>query len=133
MKKEMNLTGKIYLVEFLSGMLFYGMGILFITPPTEPIMVKYIGIGCLSLIELAILFWVLKSRSEKMDERAKNNFNKASNLTMISVSLLLLVLGIGIQLFSLKFYLSIGIISFILATILIIHAASFRQLEILGN
>lgn len=133
MKKEMNLTGKIYLVEFLSGMIFYGIGIFLLTPATSPVAVKYIGIGILSLVLLACLIWIIKSRSEKMDERAKNNFNKASNLTIILFSFLLLIFGIIIQFLSVKFYFSSGLIALMLASILIVHAGSFRQLEISGK
>ena len=125
MKNEQKLTDKIFKLELLSGFIFYGIGILMMTPATTPNIVKY--------IEIVIGIYYLVQQSEKMDERAKLNINKASNTTLISVSVTLLILGLGYELFSVHLPFSLGIISFILATILIFHSYVFKQLELSGE
>lgn len=55
MKKELNLTGKIYTIEFLSGMIFYVIGVFLVTPATDPMYVKYLAIGFLVMIQLLIV------------------------------------------------------------------------------
>lgn len=133
MKNEQKLTDKIFKLELLSGFIFYGIGILMMTPATTPKIVKYIAIGGMTIIEIVIGIYYLVQQSEKMDERAKLNINKASNTTLISVSVTLLILGLGYELFSVHLPFSLGIISFILATILIFHSYVFKQLELSGE
>lgn len=133
MKKEQELTDKIFKLELLSGFIFYGIGILMVTPATTPEIVKYIAVGGLIIIEIGIGIYYFTQRSEKMDERAKLNINKASNSTLISVSILLLILGLGYEIFSVQLPFSLGIVSFMLATILMIHSYAFKHLELSGE
>lgn len=133
MKKEQKLTDKIFKTELLSGFIFYGIGIFMMTPETTPEIIKYIGVGGLIIIEIGIGTYYLTQQSEKMDERAKLNINKASNSTLIIVSILLLILGLGYEIFSVHLSFSLEIVSFMLATILMVHSNVFKQLELSGE
>lgn len=133
MKKKMNLTGKIYTIELLSGMIFYGIGILLITPPTNPLVIKYIGVGSLIVLQLVIIIFTMFRNSEKLDERALVNVYKASNLTVFILFFLFFVSGVVIQIFSLKISFSAAISAFILAIMLVTHSTVFRTLENLGK
>lgn len=55
MKKKMELTGKIYTIELLSGMIFYVLGIGLITPPTNSPKIKYLGMGLLIVVQLFVI------------------------------------------------------------------------------
>ncbi|MGG5371681.1 hypothetical protein [Enterococcus sp. AZ196] len=133
MKKEQKLTDKIFKLELLGGFIFYRIGILMLTPTTTPVIEKYISIGGMTTIEIVIgiCYWI--QQSEKMDERAKLNINKASNSTLISVSVLLLMLGLGYEFSSVHLPFSLGIVAFIFATILVVHSCVFKQLELSGE
>ncbi len=129
----MNLTAKIYLTEFLAGMFFYGIGIFLITPATDTPLIKYAAIGSMLLVMLGVWIYVLRKRTEKLDERALHNLFKASATTLALVTLFTLLAGLVIELFQLKIILSAGILCLGLALILISHAATFRILEVKGN
>lgn len=133
MKKEFNLTGKIYTIEFLSGMIFYVIGVFLVTPATNPIYVKYLGIGSLAFIQLIFIIQMWLKKSEKIDERAKLNIHKASHVTIQILWLLFLLIGIIFSITSIKIYVTSAIISFVLATVLVIHACIFRMYELSGN
>jgi len=133
MEKEQKLTDKIFKLELLSGFIFYGIGILMMTPSTTSEIVKYIAVGGMTIIEIVIGIYYLTQQSEKMDERAKLNINKASNSTLIIISVLLLILGLGYELFHVQLPFSLGIVSFSLATILVVHSYVFKQLELSGE
>jgi hypothetical protein len=133
MKEKENLTKKIFKIELLSGAIFYGIGLLLITPSTDPAFIKYIAIGGMFVIEISILIYALIIRSEKIDERAKKNFNKSSTTTLSIIFVLLTIFGLTIQIFSLKITFSFGLISLMLATTLAIHATAFKKLEVSGE
>lgn len=133
MKKALNLTAKIYTIEFLSGMFFYSLGILITTPPTNPEIFKIIGIGSMLLILLAVIIKTLFTNSEKLDERAKNNFYKSSTITLLIALVFLVISGLLSQFLSLNLALSPAIVSFALATILVAHSSTFRTLELAGT
>lgn len=133
MKKEINLTGKIYTVVFLSGMFFYAIGIWLITPATSPSYIKYIGIGAMLAILLTIVAVTLFRKSEKLDERARHNFYKASNLALLFTLVLLLLGGTALLVFPIRTALLPGIISLALATIFAVHSMTFRTLELSGK
>lgn len=133
MKTKMNLTGKIYTIELLSGMIFYSLGILFITPPTTPEIIKNLAIGLMILVLLIIMGVTILTNKEKLDERALNNFYKSSNVTFFFTLIFLLAGGIVIYFIPMGFRLSPAIISFMLAVILILHGSTFRSLEMSGK
>ncbi|MBM7690503.1 hypothetical protein BCR24_15895 [Enterococcus ureilyticus] len=133
MKTKMNLTGKIYTIELLSGMIFYSIGILFITPPTTPEITKYLAIGLMILVLLIIMVVTILTNTEKLDERALNNFYKSSNITFFFILIVLLIGGVITQFIPIDIKLSTSIISFILAVVLILHGSTFRSLEISGK
>ncbi|MCA5013976.1 MULTISPECIES: hypothetical protein [unclassified Enterococcus] len=133
MKTKMNLTGKIYTIELLSGMIFYSLGILFITPPTTPEIIKNLAIGLMILVLLIIMVAAILTNKEKLDERALNNFYKSSNVTFFFTLIFLLAGGIVIYFIPMGFRLSPAIISFMLAVILILHGSTFRSLEMSGK
>ncbi|WP_208559152.1 hypothetical protein [Marinilactibacillus kalidii] len=129
----MNLTARIYLLEYLSGMIFYSIGIFLITPPTDPAFVKYIFVGGMLLILVGIWINTYLKKTDKLDERGLNNLFKASSVTILILLFLLLLSGIILLLVDIHLIFSSGIISFILAIIFIIHATTFRTLEIKGD
>lgn len=129
----MNLTTKIYLMEYLGGMIFYSIGIFLITPPTNPGFVKYIGIGGMLLILLGVWTYTYLKKSEQLDERGMNNLSKASNVTILIVLFLLFLSGVLLLLLDFHLDFSPAIISFVLATILVSHATAFRTLEVKGT
>lgn len=133
MKTKMNLTGKIYTIELLSGMIFYSLGILFITPPTTPEIIKNLAIGLMILVLIIIMGVTILTNKEKLDERALNNFYKSSNVTFFFTLIFLLAGGIVIYFIPMGFRLSPAIISFMLAVILILHGSTFRSLEMSGK
>ena len=125
----MNLTARVYGLEYGIGMAFYGIGILLITPPTNNPLLKnsLILIVCLASVIGSLIQY--KQTNEKFDERAKHNFMKASNVTLMILLFLLITGGTIIQLFNLNLIFSSGIAFFMLATLCVIHANAFRQLE----
>ncbi|MHC5251005.1 hypothetical protein ACYRFS_07115 [Listeria kieliensis] len=133
MKKEINLTGKIYTVVFLSGMFFYVIGIWLITPATNPSYIKYIGIGAMLVILFSIVLATIFRKSEKLDERARHNFYKASNLALLFTLFLLFLGGIILLAFPIRLTLLPGVISLALATIFAVHSLTFRTLELSGK
>ncbi|EOL49964.1 hypothetical protein [Enterococcus caccae] len=133
MKTKKNLTERIYTIELLSGMIFYSLGILFVTPPTNSEFTKYTIGGLMILVLLIIMVVTILTNTEKLDERALNNFYKSSNITFLFILLFLLVGGVATYFIPIGLKLSPAIISFILAVILILHGSTFRSLEISGK
>lgn len=133
MKNKTNLTSKIYMIELLCGMIFYGLGILFITPPTNPPFIKYLAVGSLLFVILAIIIFTAFSTTEKLDERALNNFYKSSTITFFFMLFFLLVCGTAVYFIPMSIIFSPAIASFMLAIILILHGSTFRSFELSGK
>lgn len=129
MKKESSLTGKIYVIEFLSGMIFYVIGILLITPISNPPILKTIVLGATITVQALIIIYTAFVRAERIDERAEFNFNKASSITLYTAIILVIILGITIEIFSFNPTFSSGLIALVLATTLCLHALLFHSLE----
>ena len=133
MKKEMNLTERIYALEYVIGMFFYGIGILLVTPPTSNPFFKNMIVLLVCLVGVIGGGVQFKQSHEKIDERAKNNFVRASNTTLIIFICLLIIFGSLFQLLTVKINFFSGIIFFMLATICVIHASAFKKFEQSGN
>ena len=73
------------------------------------------------------------TNTEKLDERALNNFYKSSNTTFFFILIVLLVGEVLLYFIPIDIKLSPAIISFILAVILILHGSTFSSLEISGK
>lgn len=129
MKIAQSLTSKIYLIEFLSGSIFYVIGILLLTPASNPLFFKYVVLGSLMTPTIIIIVYTAIVKSENMDERATANYNKASSIALYTVFLQLLILGIFVKVFSINFNFFAGLIALTLASILCLHALSFYILE----
>ncbi|MHC5248102.1 hypothetical protein [Enterococcus sp. LJL90] len=132
MKKKIRLTSKIYSIEFLAAMLFYSIGVSLSTPNTNPIYLKYLVMGVMLVIISAIILWISLMNSEKMDERARYNLSKASNLTIITAISFFVLLGVSLLALSLHIQLTAGIMSFVVAAMLAFHALSFLTFENVG-
>lgn len=133
MTHTLTLTEKVFKLEFLVGMIFYAIGIILITPATTPMLIKYIAVGILLFVLLLIIIRTVFSNSEKLDERARTNFYKASNTTLFSALLFLIISVILIQFLPFSVILSPAMLSFILAGLFTTHSHTFKKLELSGE
>lgn len=112
--KKMSLTERIYGLEYSIGVLFYGVGILLLTPPTNNQLLKNLIISAVCLVGLVGAIYQFRSSKEKIDERDKNNFIKASNITLLIISTFLVIVVDMIQLLSIIIKLNAWLILFVL-------------------
>lgn len=96
---KINLTERTYGLEYTLDLLLYGIGILLLTPHTNNSLLKNALIFIVCLIGLLGRIYQFSTSKEKIDERAKYNFIKASNLTLIIITIFLMIVVEIIQLF----------------------------------
>lgn len=133
MKKEQTLTEKIFVLEYLSAAILFGIGIFLVTPDTDPPFIKLIGVGALLLIMLGLLIKIALNHSQNMDERARINWDRSSSVTLRVTLLLLILFGMGAQFIELKGLSFSAAIAFLLSIILCLHAFTFKKIEETGE
>lgn len=131
--EEITLTKKIFGLEYLSAGLLYGLGIFLITPATDDPVIKFIGVGSLMVVLAVLLIRLGLNHQQRMDERARQNMDRASTITLRLIFLLLLVLAAVLQFLPLSGSVISAAIAFLLAIALCIHASAFKKIDEAGE
>ena len=128
-KRDIPIAYKIYILLILLSTILYGLGILVITPDTDPFYLKYGGIIGILIVELGFLsYYAKKKADEPFDERLYANLMKASSLTFL-VSLIVLLSITFFLFFGVFTSITLGFLVLIIAFLVLTFAIIFITLE----